>query len=230
MNEYKYKITLVKGFIKIVLRKTRLYYILQNLYSDRRQIREERDWACKGKPMPPPHRIKQNALREYTQRYNLKIFVETGTYHGDMIQAMKSLFQNIYSIELSRELYERARDRFKYDNRIELIHGDSSKQLCSLMSKIDKPTLFWLDGHYSGSGTVKSDKDTPILEELDQIFMHKDLGHVIIIDDARLFGKDPAYPQIEKLKAHIFTQRPNVHIVVENDSIIITPSDNDPKL
>ena len=50
-------------------------------------------------PVPPPHVVKQRVLREYAERYELKVFVETGTYRGDMVQAMKPLFDKIYSIE-----------------------------------------------------------------------------------------------------------------------------------
>jgi hypothetical protein len=59
------------------------------------------------------------------------------------------------------------------------------------MQRINKPTLFWLGGHYSAGETAQSHKDTPILEGLQHIFDTPDKGHVVIIDDTRCFGIDP---------------------------------------
>lgn len=140
-----------------------------------------------------------------------------------MVEAMKCYFDRIYSIELSNELYEKAKMRFDGDRRIKIIHGDSGVALGKLLRRIDQPALFWLDGHYSGGVTAKGDKDTPIYEELNHIFSTQNSGHVVIIDDARCFGTDPAYPTIKELSDFIKTKKPDAKIEVECDSIKITP-------
>jgi hypothetical protein len=175
------------------------------------------------KPVPPPHMVKQTVLREYSKRYGLRILVETGTYFGDMVEAMRVDFDRIYSIELSKDLYAKAMMRFKGVNNIELIHGDSGSELKKIINKINQPALFWLDSHYSAGVIARGVKDTPIYEELQHLLNPKNLGHVIIIDDARCFGKDPAYPSIEELTKFIKLKRSYVDINVENDSIRITP-------
>jgi predicted O-methyltransferase YrrM len=190
------------------------------VYPLRNWVGAARTW---GKPVPPPHIVKQRTLQSYSKRFGLKILVETGTYYGDMVEAMKDSFDRIYSIELGRELYEKARERFKGAKHIELICGDSSIELRNVVSRLNQPALFWLDGHYSGGDTAKGDKDTPIYEELSQILDAPDKGHVIIIDDARCFGSDPAYPRIRELKRFIQSKRSNVDIVVRDDSIRVTP-------
>jgi hypothetical protein len=48
-------------------------------------------------------------------------------------------------------------------------------------------------------------------------------GHVIIIDDARCFGSDPDYPNMEELSNFIKSKKPNLVIAVQDDNIIITP-------
>jgi hypothetical protein len=189
----------------------------------RRQVEELACWEKCGKPSPPPPIVKQRTLQNYSKRFGLKILVETGTYYGDMVEAMKEDFDRLYSIELSKELYEKAKERFKKAKNIELICGDSGRELGSLMSKLDQPALFWLDGHYSGGVTARGDKDTPIYEELDHILHSPDRGHVIIIDDARLFGNDPGYPSIQELTDFIKSINPNLDIVVQHDIIRITP-------
>jgi hypothetical protein len=167
--------------------------------------------------------VKQGVLRGYAERYQLTIFVETGTYRGDMVEAMKPLFHKIYSIELSDKLFAEAQRRFKRDTHVELIHGDSGKELGRVMQRIHQPALFWLDGHYSAGDTARGEKDTPLVEELDQIVRAPDLGHVIVIDDARCLGSDPAYPTIQAVTDYVLSQRPQARITVENDSIRITP-------
>jgi hypothetical protein len=150
--------------------------------------------------------------------------VETGTYYGDMVEALKPYFTRIYSIELSRELFEKSKKRFKADNHIELLHGDSSKELGYVIRRLNQPALFWLDGHYSGGPSARGEKDTPIYEELEHIFNASNLGHVVIIDGARCFGSDPAYPMPEDLKNYIFSKRRNTRVQVDSDMIRIIPS------
>jgi len=217
----------MKKILKRIIKNTLLYYLLRN-WLDRktrgkRQKRELREWEMKGMPVPPPHIIKQRVLRRYAEEYSLKILVESGTYQGEMVEAMKAIFIKIYSIELNEQLFDDAKKRFKSAKHIELIHGDSGKELKNVMKKINEPALFWLDGHYSGGVTARGGKDTPIYEELHCILNAKNLGHVIIIDDAREFGTNPAYPSLEELKQFIRSKNENVKIAVQNDSIRITP-------
>jgi len=207
-----------------IITKTPLYDSLRNLVIRRRELKQLADWERNGRPIPPPHIVKQQTLKTISKRYGLKILVETGTYYGDMVEAMKDVFNQLYSIELSTELYKKAKKRFKGEKHIELICGDSGLELMNLMSKIDKPTLFWLDGHYSAGVTAKGEKDTPIYEELNHILNSTDKGHVIIIDDARCFGADPNYPSIKELCDFIKSKRANLDIVIQDDCIRVIPN------
>jgi hypothetical protein len=181
------------------------------------------EWEERGKPIPPPHVVKQRVLREYAEEYHLRVLVETGTQKGAMIEAMKHHFDEIYSIELSEELFQRAKKRFASEEHIELIHGDSGKELKRVLERINQPALFWLDGHFSGDNTARGEKDTPILEELTHILNAQGLNHVVVIDDARHFGRHPSYPSIEELKELVNSRRGNLRITVEDDIIRIVP-------
>lgn len=214
----------MKQSLKMAIQKTPLYALLRNWAETRRQKRELMEWYRNGRPVPPPHIVKQRTLRSFADRFGLMILVETGTYFGDMVAAMKDDFDRVYSIELSKELYEKARRRFRDEEKVELIYGDSGTELGKLIHRLDKPALFWLDGHYSAGVTARGDKDTPIYEELTHIFNAQDIGHVIIIDDARCFETDAAYPCIEELSKFIKSKRSNVSITVEEDSIRVTPN------
>ncbi len=214
----------VKQLMVRIAKKIERFLPFWRWFQKRRQMKQIAQWEKNGKPTPPPHAVKQKTLRHYAEKYNLKTLVETGTYYGDMVEAMREVFANIYSIELSRELYEKARGRFEGEKHIELIWGDSGVEMEKIMKKINHPALFWLDGHYSAGETARSDKDTPIYEELNHILNAEETGNVIIIDDARNFGMDPEYPTMEELADFIKMKRPDLNIVVENDSIRITPA------
>lgn len=209
----------MKEYVKNIIKHTPIYSLLKKL----RNAKIIMEWKRKGCPVPPPHLIKQRALQKYAKMYGLNIMVETGTYNGDMVNAMRDVFDNIYSIELSNELYENAEKRFSEQTHIHILHGDSGSEIEKLVSKIDRPALFWLDAHYSGGVTARGKEDTPILTELHHIFNASDKGHIVVIDDARVFGVDPAYPTIKELTDFIESKKDNMDIVVKDDIIRVTP-------
>jgi hypothetical protein len=47
-------------------------------------------WQLRGRPIRSPHLLKQRTVRQYADRYGLRVLVETGTYYGEMV-AQKSL-------------------------------------------------------------------------------------------------------------------------------------------
>lgn len=158
------------------------------------------EWVLPGKPVSPPEGLKQRIVKEYAKRFRLRMFVETGTYLGEMVNAVKNRFDQIYSIELGLELYENAKKRFADKKNITIIHGDSGEVLAELLGHVNQPCLFWLDGHYSGGITAKGEVETPIRRELSHIFDHSIASHVILIDDARCFIGDHDWPTIEELR------------------------------
>lgn len=213
----------MKKIIKRTVERLPFYPALRRLINKRRERREVLEWEHVGRQGPPPHPVKQRALLYYSEKYGLKVLVETGTYQGAMVEAMKRHFDHVFSIELSKELYEAAKKRFKKDTNVEIIQGDSGSELANLMPRIKHPALFWLDGHYSSGSTAKGVKETPIFEELDHLLRLPEVNHVVVIDDARLFGHDPQYPTLDELKLFVLARRANVEFLVKDDSIRITP-------
>lgn len=209
--------------IKNLVKRTPLYHPLRNFIIKIMQPRLLKAWEASGRLAPPPAIVKHRAIRTYAEQFGLKVFIETGTYYGDTVEAVKTLFEKIYSIELSRDLHERAKKRFRSDRNVHLVWGDSGECIGEIMKKINQPSLFWLDGHYSGGETARGKGDTPIYMELGHILRAPDLGHVILIDDAHCFGNDPGYPSLDELKSFIRALRGDVEISVQNDSIRITP-------
>ncbi|MEP4076552.1 hypothetical protein [Haloferula sp.] len=196
-----------------------------SLFSNWKDNRAIAKWEAAGCPAPPPHAIKQKNIRDYRERFGLDVLVETGTFKGDMIQAMRGDFRKLYSIELADHFHEAAVERFQSDPSIEILHGDSGKVMSELVPKLDGPALFWLDGHYSAGNTARGDKDTPVMEELGHIFAREDLRCVILIDDARCFeGKsEQIYPSMDEVRAFVASHRPDWKVEVDTDCIRISP-------
>jgi hypothetical protein len=141
-------------------------------------------------------------LRKCGRRHGARILVETGTFHGDTLAALRGSFDQLHSIELDEVLFKRAVQRFSSDPRIRLWEGDSGSVLPHVLSGIRQPILFWLDGHYSGEGSARAGIDTPISRELRHIGEHfMCTSHLIIIDDARLFDGTNGYPTLSDLRA-----------------------------
>ena len=205
-----------------MIKRTPAYFWLRKIQLLWQKKRGRAAWEKCGCPNPPPHFIKQQVLESFAQKFGARVFVETGTYYGDTVEAMRKLFDRIYSIELSEFLSKTAKKRFARHNHIEIIQGDSAVELKRLLEKIDQPALFWLDGHYSAGITARGEKDCPALEELEPILKSRH-RHVIVIDDARCFGTSAGYPTIQELTDFVNRFRNDVDISVELDSIRIIP-------
>jgi len=138
-----------------------------------------------------------------------------------MVDALKGEFEQIQSIELNDFLFERAKRRFMSYSHIRILHGNSASMLPLALASIKQSTLFWLDAHYSGGITACGDQHSPVLLELEHIFRHPIRRHVIVIDDARLFGADSAYPTLEQLQLFIDAQSTPRKLEIIDDAIRI---------
>ncbi len=166
------------------------------------------------------HGEKQQVIEKYRVAFHPSVFIETGTYLGDMIDAQKHKFSSLYSIELSSQLYSKAKERFKNDQHIEIVNGDSATALKPILDKAEGRILFWLDGHYSGGITAKGKSECPVSDELKSIF-GAGCDCVILIDDARLFVGKYDYPTIEELKKLVAEFNADYRLHVESDIICI---------
>lgn len=188
-----------------------------------------RHWWSLGSPIPPPAALKQQTVIEYAKKNHIGILVETGTFMGDMVHACKHHFKKIYSIELGNSLVEKARKKFKAYPHITLLQGDSSEILPALLASIPSACLFWLDDHlpeyyalryYPEEKNILRKASCPVLEELGCIFSQPHPGHVILIDDARLFGS-PGWPGLADMQNFLSRQGMNWQLENRDDIIRI---------
>jgi predicted SAM-dependent methyltransferase len=150
-------------------------------------------------------------LNDIINKYNLKIFVETGTGEGDsLFYAAKHSFDHCYSIELNDQLFKKTSKIFNSDY-ISVLNGSSSQELKKLIRQISNdPVLFFLHADFpSGSDfgldaytDVEMAKDNiPMIEELELIHKFRARKNdVIIMDDLRLFKEYPPNPLPKEIK------------------------------
>ncbi|MBK1827512.1 hypothetical protein [Haloferula rosea] len=193
-----------------------------------KQLKERRrykKWIEDGRPLPPPPLAKRAMHLEYAERFGLRIFVETGTFKGDTVEAMRPHFERIYSVELAEKFYHEAVKRFQGVDKVKLLQGDSGERMPEIVAELDAPTLFWLDGHYSGGDTAKGELAAPVWAELKAIFAGMKQPFVILIDDARCFtqvGGD-AYPAVADIEKWVEEQGRDLTLEVDMDCIRIAP-------
>jgi hypothetical protein len=175
-------------------------------------------WVIAGRPVPAPPLVKQRILKTYRDRFRLRTIVETGTFTGETVEAMRGETERVISIELEPLLYAAALRRFAAAPNVTLLHGDSTVLLPQIVAGLDGPALFWLDGHYAGSGTAGKG-NSPLLREIETLLAQEPRGHVVLIDDARqLTGRD-GYVALDQLLAVIRRSRPHADVSVVDDII-----------
>lgn len=126
------------------------------------------------------------------RQFRINYFVETGTCHGDTAELAAIMFDKVFTCEIDPSLVAEASGRLAPYGHVQVHQLHSPDFLHKIKSQLDQPTMYWLDGHWSG-GAVKPSRECPLMEELAAIGgLH---GHsVILIDDAEYFLNPPPPP------------------------------------
>lgn len=173
-------------------------------------------------------------LRPLRDIGGFEAFIETGTYLGQTTAAMRALFRQVISIELSDRLYEEARKKFADAPNVQLLHGDSA---CMIDIALDEasgvPAIIWLDAHWSGGVTARSSENTPIMAELESIRRRGRDSDILLIDDIRYFIDLPdgfdtheangGYPSLIKLLEVINSLSGNYRAFIVGDVMVAMP-------
>lgn len=178
-------------------------------------------WKLRGEPIRSPHLLKQRTVRNYAQRYGLRVLVETGTYYGEMVAAMRDRFSEIYSVEFDSALARRAAKKFSRWPHIHILEGDSQKAVPEFLQSLEQPALFWLDAGYYGWAGLQGDKQR-LTSELEAILRHRIRRHVVLMDDARGLNGQNGAPTVAQLKQRIEAEFPGRSIEVKYDILRIT--------
>ena len=129
-------------------------------------------------------------IKQFTERFNIPIFIETGTAGGDSIRTVAPMFRKCHTIEIIE-----GRPNGVFPENVQLHIGNSAKIINEITNWYPRDYIFfWLDAHWSepyesGEGV----NECPILEEIEAI-KHLAGRAIIMIDDARLFFGRPPHP------------------------------------
>lgn len=161
--------------------------------------------------------------------------VETGTFRGLTARSLATVFPSVTTIELSPALAASAQARLRETRAVRVLQGHSVKWLAQEADPT-RPTLYFLDGHWSGGQTSGEDDECPVLEELRAI----GTGHgndCVLIDDARLFVSAPPpphqpdqWPELTDVFDLLRELRPGHVVTVLNDQVVAIPRAAKPAL
>ena len=124
-------------------------------------------------------------------------------------------------------MYDGAVTRFASNPRVQVVNGDSGTELPRHVDR-SRPTLYYLDAHWSGGVTAGEEIDCPIRDELAAL-AHGNPDDCIVIDDAHLFETPPAWrdaskwPPMAELRELLAEIHPRHHVSVVADQVIAVP-------
>jgi len=126
---------------------------------------------------------------EVFRRFLRRVLVETGTFIGNGVQsALDAGFEQVYSIEASPNLYERALKRFTNDPRVTLVLGRSEVELAHILEEVFEPATIWLDAHNCWEGLLEDTDKFPLHLEIAALSKAPIRTHIVLVDDVRDFA------------------------------------------
>lgn len=189
------------------------------------------DWVAQGCKLDhngsPPLYIKQYKLLKVANEYKVTVAVETGTSHGYTTSVLARHIEQVYTVEAHQPSFDVAKASLAIYPNVHMHFGNSAAALPGILKLCDdQRVLIWLDAHYSGPGTARLGKNTPVLDELEVIALRKNKHFVVLIDDARLFNGVDGYPTVAGIEAFrqdylpfhrpAFVEHDQIHLLPEN--------------
>ena len=139
-------------------------------------------------------------------KHGLVRFVETGTLVGHTSLWASDHFTTAVTVDIEQKA------DFSGKSNIFAFSMDSAYFLET--SSYDGPTLYWLDAH--------TNESCPVLREIAAINENHVGVHVILVDDARLFGNLPAWPSLPAVIEALENEGKRTVYVIE-DVIVAEP-------
>ena len=137
--------------------------------------------------------VPEDYVLQLAKATSANCFVETGTFRGDTTRWASRHFEQVYTVELSEDLFNANATSFTALKNVTPLLGDSREHLRQLARTLPK-TIFWLDAHWCGEfAAVGLDDQCPLLGEIAALQECWDRAY-ILVDDARFFLAPPAPP------------------------------------
>jgi hypothetical protein len=205
------------------MKKSNFLFVFGRYARDLQAVVKYPLWYIQDQPAPDNHLYKKSRIKRLAEKHGCDTFIETGTFYGQMVNFARNIFKKVISIEIFPPFHRENVAQFAHDTDIHILLGDSGKNLPEAISLSSGPILFWLDGHYSGTGTGIGEKVSPIIEELRLIAKASRKNDVIIIDDRRLFTGQDGYPDLDTTVVELMIINPKYKVNFDKDCIIAEP-------
>ena len=124
-----------------------------------------------------------NVIKYLRDKYNIKTFVETGTFKGINAELHSKNFKRVITCEKNHAYYKQAKDRLEWNvynayKNVLLVNEDSPE----FLKKLTLGTyIFYLDAHFFDLSLPKGKRKFVVLRELQNMKKFKD--SIIIIHD-----------------------------------------------
>jgi hypothetical protein len=176
------------------------------------------------RPGPPT-----TIISKLRKAYGVRTFVETGTFSGDTACWASQEFDQVITIECSGSLYQKAVQKYGGRANVQFLLGDSREKLIEIVPRLEAPSIFWLDAHWSGGETCGGADECPLIQEIHAINNSRH-DHFLFIDDARMFESPPPrphkmerWPSLDAVMKALDTEDHRYYVVVSEDVIIAVP-------
>ena len=171
--------------------------------------------------------IPEELVLSLHKKYSIQLFIETGTYYGETASWASKYFEKVWTIEASKELFQKAIESYGKQENIIFLCGRSKENLLNIISEFTKPAMFWLDAHWSAGNTYGEGEKCPLMDEL-RIINQAQSNNFILVDDARLFMYSPPPPHPSDLWPNIVEvlnelTKNNRYVIIIDDVIVAVP-------
>lgn len=176
-----------------LFQSTKKLFLLKSILGGIDYLNDLAEWKARNFDLPTPQFIKNSIFLKHSD--SDVVWIETGTYRGTTTKFLAKKNKHVHTIEPEKGFYEDTKNKLinKGFKNISFYFGTSEDKLSEVLNNvINEKVFFWLDGHFSGSGTFQGDVDSPIIKELELIqeYLPKLNGVKIFIDDIREFDSD----------------------------------------
>jgi len=134
----------------------------------------------------------------------IKLCIETGTYKGWGTKRWAEFFDEVITIELSKDLFEYCKKTYNFEN-VKFLQGSSNKILSKIVDEINCSYFLFLDAHGSGGDTTFDDDigrfGSPVIKEIQAV--KKNPPKIIAVDDLSDFSDIKSYPSPEQIKKEV---------------------------
>ncbi len=171
--------------------------------------------------------LSPDLFNDFKNLFNVKTFVESGTYLGETALKAARYFDAVHTVELSPMLYSEFKKKARVLQNVIAYYGNSADVFPVFLSRLSGSNiLFWLDGHYSAGNTAFS--KNPLIAELNAIRDSSIKNSVILIDDIRSCGHylEKNWPNLRQVCHAIREISGDYEIVIMGDILLAYLAEN----